>query len=344
MARSILVLGTASEEHGPRAAEALRARGAGVLFLDTEMFPRDLGLAIDGEGAPRLTQPGTPLTPTLSRGERGPDVDLRRFGAAYVRQIYMALPFYDFEPDVDASLPGERLLERWRVLYAAERERQSFWSCVLAALERAGVRLVNPQRALNQHFMKLEQLAILRAAGLPVPRTLATNDPAALARFDAERRAEGGRTVYKPVAGGALCRRLEPEDLEPDRVATLAFAPVLFQEEVPGTNVRVYVTRDARGERIAAAVEIRSDALDYRGSEQAVLETPLPDDAAEQCLRAARACNMAFTGADLRRRPDGTHVFLELNPSPMYAGVERWIGRTPVTDALCDLLLSSPGA
>ncbi len=49
--------------------------------------------------------------------------------------------------------------------------------------------------APDQHFAKPDQLAILRAAGLPVPRTLVTNDLDLLRRFVAD---VGGRAVRKP--------------------------------------------------------------------------------------------------------------------------------------------------
>jgi hypothetical protein len=47
---------------------------------------------------------------------------------------------------------------------------------------------------------------------------------------------------------------------------------------------------------------------------------------------------MAFTGIDVRRRADGTFAVLECNPSPMFAGIERWTAAAPVTAALTDLL------
>jgi hypothetical protein len=45
-----------------------------------------------------------------------------------------------------------------------------------------------------------------------------------------------------------------------------------------------------------------------------------------------------WTGIDLRRTPDGRHVFLEANPSPMFLGFERRSG-LPLTEALVALLI-----
>ena len=51
--------------------------------------------------------------------------------------------------------------------------------------------------------------------------------------------------MYKPLAGGGRCRRVTADDLDLDRLRLLARAPVLFQAEVPGTNIRAL--REAAG-------------------------------------------------------------------------------------------------
>ena len=197
-------------------------------------------------------------------------------------------------------------------------------------MQACGALLVNPPQAMAQHFRKLEQLDALRSAGVPVPATLATNDPEAVREFVAD----VGSVVYKPLAGGALCRRITHEDLHDDRLARLSKSPVLFQEEIPGRNIRVY----AVGGRVVAAYEIVSDELDYRGSETAVHTTELGPGEADACLRAAKACEMTFTGTDLRRRPDGSFAVLECNPSPMFANIQRHTGGRPVSQALAAAL------
>ena len=64
---------------------------------------------------------------------------------------------------------------------------------------------------------------------------------------------------------------------------------------------------------------------------------------AHACRQAASACGMAFTGIDVRRRPDGGFAVLECNPSPMFAGIQRHTGAEPVSDALVELLLGGAG-
>lgn len=306
------IFGRADDPQVARVAAYLEGRGARPVLIPLGDFPARLRLTL-ADGAPHAA-----------------GVRLPAASAWYVRSMPLTLPFFDFDPKIEAATPPQ-LLARWRQRYAAERERQSFIGGFVLALGRAGARLVNEPSTLDQHFVKTEQLARLRAAGVPVPRTLATNDPDALLRFAAD----AGAVVYKPLAGGALCRRVAPEDLAGERLAALARAPVLFQEEVPGRNVRVYVA----GGRVVAAYEILSDEVDYRGSEKGLCETELPGAEAEAAGRAASACGMLFTGLDIKRRDDGSFAVLECNPSPMFAGIESWTKRSPVTEALGELLL-----
>ncbi|MGI9001743.1 MAG: ATP-grasp domain-containing protein, partial [Pseudonocardia sp.] len=156
-------------------------------------------------------------------------------------------------------------------------------------------------------------------------------DPAAVLDF-----ADGvdGPVVYKPLAGGGLCRRMTAADFGPERLRLLAHAPVMFQAEIPGRNIRVYVVAG----RVVASYVILSDELDYRGAERGVLPMALSaEEEAASCL-AAKACGMTFTGLDLRRRRDASFAVLECNPSPMFAAIERRTAAAPVSQALADVL------
>ncbi len=301
-------------------AECLRARGAEPVILDLSRFPRS--------GTMSLLD-GVPVVGEL---------DVQAVPRWYVRSLPLPLPFHPLDEAGAEEPPAtvDEVLRRTDHAYAAGRERRSFLVSFLAALQRTGAAFFNAPGSLRQHFLKLEQLQALRHAGLPVPRSLATNDPRAVLQF-AER--TGGKMVYKPVAGGGLCRRVSEEDLRPERLRRLAQAPVLFQEEVPGRNVRVYVV----GSDVVAAYEIVSEQLDYRGAETAVVPTVLSAEEHEAACRAAQACDLTFTGIDIRRRPDASFAVLECNPSPMFSGIERMTGDSPVSQALADLLRSGTG-
>ena len=192
------------------------------------------------------------------------------------------------------------------------------------------VRWVNGWAAYQLHQTKPVQLARVASLGVPVPATLLGNDPAAVREF-ARRHPH---CVFKPVQGGAHTRRLDPRHLTDEHLSRLALAPVTIQEEVPGTDVRVFVA----GERILAC-EVHTDRVDFRDDpDPHITPCALPPDVAAWCLRAARALELLWTGIDLRRTPEGRHVFLEANPSPMFLGFEERSG-LPLTNALLSLLL-----
>jgi glutathione synthase/RimK-type ligase-like ATP-grasp enzyme len=304
------IIGPPGDPQVRRVAARLRELSAAPVILDLGRFP-ERGRASVLDGVPAC-----------------PGVDVAGVRAWYVRSMPLPLPF---QPLRDGGDPASAAAAAKRA-YAAGRERRSFLFSLVAGLQRGGATLVNAPAAASQHFLKLEQLELLRGAGLPVPRTLASNDPDAVLAFA---RSASGAIVYKPLAGGGLCRRATPADLSLERLRSLAAAPVLFQDEVPGRNIRVYVV----GGEVVACYEIESEALDYRAAETHV--RPAAASAAEQaaCRAAAEACGMHLTGIDLRRRDDGSFALLECNPSPMFAAIERRTGAAPVTEALAALLL-----
>ena len=303
------IIGPADDAQVQHVASALRRRGAQPVLLDLGGFPSRLRLSV---------LDGVPFADGL---------DLRSVRSWYVRSLPLPMPW---------RLPHRADPADQAQDYAMGRERRSFLAGFTAGLVATATVLVNQPDRMAQHFRKLEQLDTLRAAGVPVPTTLATNDPVAVAEF-AER---VGAVVYKPLAGGGLCRRLTAADLRPERLARLATAPVLFQEEVAGDNLRVYVV----GGAVAAAYRIESDEVDYRGGRITLHAVGPEPDETEACLRAADACGLAFSGVDLRRRPGGGFAVLECNPSPMFAGVEDHTGTALVSDALAEHLLQAPAA
>ncbi len=217
-----------------------------------------------------------------------------------------------FSPRYEADLQS-----RPRGLFAQWEERVAFIASTLLSLESQGIPVVNSLEVNSQHSRKPLQLELLRRAGLPVPRSLASNDPKAVKAFVKDVRA----AVFKPLAGGATVRRVQKEDLSRERLEGLTLAPVLFQELLEGISVRVYVV----GKRVVAAAEIHSTELDYRRDEGVVASTRLTIEERRAAVSAAAACDMRFSGVDLIRGAKGFHV-LECNPSPMFAVFEEKTG------------------
>ncbi|HEX2221328.1 MAG TPA: alpha-L-glutamate ligase [Candidatus Limnocylindria bacterium] len=186
---------------------------------------------------------------------------------------------------------------------------------------------------------KAYQLRIAAEAGLRVPRTLITSDPGRARAFI---EAEGvGRTIFKTFsATHAIWRetRVVTRD-ELEMLDAVRLAPVIFQELIPaGVDVRVTIV----GDRLfPAAIDARhSDyPTDFRMSlGQARTEpTTLPDAVGRRLLAVMSRLGLAYGAVDMRRTPEGDHVFLEVNTAGEFLFVEDRTGQ-PISRALAEWL------
>ena len=119
-----------------------------------------------------------------------------------------------------------------------------------------------------------------------------------------------------------------------DNLANLAHAPVTIQEEVPGTNIRVFVA----GDRVLAC-EVYSAAIDFRDDEDPRDHSAhLAGKGGGMVPAGGAGLELLWTGIDLRLTPERRYLFLEANPSPMFLGFESRSG-LPLSDSLAALLL-----
>ncbi|HEX6587873.1 MAG TPA: ATP-grasp domain-containing protein [Longimicrobiales bacterium] len=202
--------------------------------------------------------------------------------------------------------------------------------------EVAPARVVNRIAAGGSNASKPYQAALIMEAGLRVPDTLVTNDPAAAEAF-VERH---GRVVYKSASGArSIVQELSHEDRA--RLADVAACPTLLQRLVVGTNVRVHVVGDA-----VFATRIESDAIDYRyagrttGVPATLTATQLDDDTAARCVALTRRLGLAFSGIDLMVTDDGETFCLEANPCPGFSYFESHTGQ-PIAQTLAAYLSDS---
>lgn len=286
---TVVLVGSREDIHIQEVERRLGAEGVEATVVDTLAFPDETRVS-------------------LSEDLDGIVVDGRTVGrpsAVYLRGLHTSPLAYL----VDAQ---EAMDEDWRTTLTAFREKATLLNGLVARWEQLGVPMYNPVSS-DWVMHKPVQLAALKAAGLPVPRTLWSNDPEAVRRF-----AAGGRVAYKPVTGGAATRELQPEDLTDERLAALSAAPVTFQELLPGEDIRVYVLD---GE-VIAALRIVTSALDFRQNEERLEPIELPPDVARNCVKACEVLGLRWTGLDLKRGQDGVLKFLELNGSAMFLGFD----------------------
>ena len=196
----------------------------------------------------------------------------------------------------------------------------------LHALAAAGVRAVNGAAAIERTVDKFLASALLAAAGVPTPRTVACERADdALAAF-----AElGSDVIVKPLFGsmGFGMGRVEDRDIAQRvfRALELERAVYYLQETLPhaGVDVRALVV----GERVVAAIERVGTSWRANLARGARARSiALEDDRAQLCVRAAAALGADYAGVDLLRAADGRDRVLEVNGIPGWRGVEEATG------------------
>jgi RimK family alpha-L-glutamate ligase len=196
----------------------------------------------------------------------------------------------------------------------------------LHALVAAGVRVVNDPFAIERAIDKFLASALLAAAGLPTPRTVACERAEdALEAFDDL----GGDVIVKPLFGsmGFGMARVEDRDVAQRvfRALEIERAVYYLQETVPhdGVDVRAVVV----GSSVIAAIERVGEG--WRANlARGARARPIALDAerAALCVRAAAALGVDYAGVDLLRSADGRDYVLEVNAIPGWHGVEAATG------------------
>jgi RimK family alpha-L-glutamate ligase len=196
----------------------------------------------------------------------------------------------------------------------------------LHALAAIGVRTVNSAAAIERTVDKFLASALLAAAGLPTPRTIACEraEDAIAAFADL-----GSDVIVKPLFGsmGFGLARVEDPDVAQRvfRALEIERAVYYLQETVPhdGADVRAFVV----GDRVIAAIERIGDGWRANLARGARARAVTLDDAsADLAVRAAAVVGADYAGVDLLRGPDGRDVVIEVNGIPGWSGVEEATG------------------
>jgi len=207
-------------------------------------------------------------------------------------------------------------------------------------LRSVALQIVNDPAAEDRAGLKVVQLATARRAGLTIPRTLVTNDPARATEFIKANTRAGRRTIFKPLTPPAHqlgeTRVIDGVDGQQD---ALRQAPVILQECVErGKDLRIAVVD---GEMFAATVESDEDCLvDWRADRNVSYARTDVDPRLRERLGALITGLGLRTGSiDLRVAADGTPYFFEVNPSGQFLFLELELDY-PIAGSLARALLT----
>jgi ribosomal protein S6--L-glutamate ligase len=184
------------------------------------------------------------------------------------------------------------------------------------ALAAAGARVVNTFRASNLTRDKVAATAVLAAAGVPVPPSWTTGQPAMLRPLLAE-----GPLWLKPqrgTRGTGIRRATDPLDLDEQAPPTDPHGlplPLFAQREVPtsGRDLKVF----AAGETLWAI----SRPFPARSLQEKIgTPAPLPSEIEAAALACGRTLGLELYGVDFLLSEDRFFV-VDVNAFPGYKGV-----------------------
>ncbi len=197
-------------------------------------------------------------------------------------------------------------------------------------LERVGVHVYNPARAIELCDDKSATHRLLAAAGIPQPETLLapmtyTDVAAPIEPFLAAAVERLGLPLVVKECYGSFGDQVSLATTD-EELHTLAYAmqsrPFLLQRfvrEASGEDVRLYVV----GDRTVAAMRRRSNG-DFRanlrqgGTAEPYEPTAAEVELARQCCRTLGLC---FGGVDLLHTADGGALVCEVNSNAHLAGI-----------------------
>jgi RimK family alpha-L-glutamate ligase len=209
---------------------------------------------------------------------------------------------------------------------------------LLHRLERLGVVIVNPPLAVERCVDKFHTVALLEENGVPVPRTVVTEDvEEALRAFSML----GGDVVVKPVFGSRGIGSTRVSDVE---VATRVFRALVFHHMVlyvqefvrhGVSDIRAFVV----GDRVVAAMRRVAESWKTNVSLGAK-PTALKLDASLERLavKASRVIGCKVAGVDILESDNGP-IIVELNSQPGWRGLQS-VTDVNIADEVVGFVLS----
>ncbi len=208
---------------------------------------------------------------------------------------------------------------------------------VLHKLSRSGLPVINNPLAIEKAVDKYYTLSLLSESGIPVPRTVVTeNVSEALEAF----KTLGSEVVVKPVFGsrGIGVARLSDFDIAERTLRTLRFnRHVLYVQEFiqhPGRDIRAFIV----GGRVIATMRRVSHSWKTNVSLGAKPVRTVPAEETQKiALTAAQAIGCDIAGVDVIEGPTGPLVN-EVNSQPGWRGLQSTT-RLNIADEIVDFVV-----
>jgi glutathione synthase/RimK-type ligase-like ATP-grasp enzyme len=205
---------------------------------------------------------------------------------------------------------------------------------------------MNSPSAVATADNKLWQLKTAFEIGLEIPATIVSNQLQEVqGAFNAGpiivKTIGGAATEYRGMHHHLFSQVVELQEISSEEVRA---APCIFQKSAkPGTDVRITVAGDTV---FATDIDSPDDVLDWRAAPPEAIRysaRELPSRVVQNCLALCRKAELTYGAFDFVRQPDGSYIFLEINPSGQWGWIEHATGQ-PITAAIVDVLVQRPGS
>jgi len=191
----------------------------------------------------------------------------------------------------------------------------------LHKLARHGMPIINPPPAIEKAVDKYYTLALLNEHGVPVPRTVVTeNIREAMDAF----RSFGGEAVIKPVFGsrGIGVARIRDEDIAERVMRTLRFyRHVLYVQEFVGHGTRDIRTFIVGGTVVAGMYRVSSSWKTNVSRGAAPKHFQVNPEVEALAVRSAGILGCKIAGVDIMESERGLLVH-EVNSQPGWRGLQ----------------------
>ncbi|MEM2093046.1 MAG: RimK family alpha-L-glutamate ligase [Candidatus Bathyarchaeia archaeon] len=209
---------------------------------------------------------------------------------------------------------------------------------LLYRLQRMGLYVVNPPEAIEHCVDKYDVLALLEERGVPVPRTVVTENPAEALRAFYEL---GGDVVVKPIFGsrGIGSTRISDPDIAQTIFNTINFyhGVIYIQEFIPHgfSDIRAFVI----GDHVIAAMRRSAKSWKTNYSQGATPEPiKLSADLEDLAVKAAKAVSCKIAGVDILESSKGA-LIVEVNSQPGWKGLQS-VTNVNIADEIVGFVLS----
>jgi RimK family alpha-L-glutamate ligase len=209
---------------------------------------------------------------------------------------------------------------------------------LLHRLERSGLYILNPPKAIEHCVDKYSVLAVLEENGVPVPRTATTESVSqALKAFDEL----GKDVVVKPIFGsrGEGTTRLVDREIASTAFRAIAFNHgVMYVQEFVDhgfSDIRAFVL----GDNVIAAMRRTASSWKTNYSQGARPESiSLEKSVDDLVIKSAKAVGCKLAGVDILESKTGPLV-VEINSQPGWKGLQS-VTKFNVADRVVEFVLS----